>query len=294
MNEFIMMVGLPRSGKSTKAAEYTSKGYTVVSVLRAKKRLREICDDARKPYEVCEEMISDAISRGENVVYDSDNLNARIREKILSTIPSTYKKICIFVATSVEDCISRSNKRDPEIHKKFVDRAMTMIDIPYYFEGWDEIRVELGRECGVTPDGLVNSLMGISQESKNHKMGLGEHCVGAYQYAKAHGFNPFVRYAALLHDVGKPETKGYLNKDGNEDGKAHYYNHQNVGAYKSLFLDYPEDMTIDNILHVCALIGYHMVPYTFGKRGRERAKERFGEDFFNEIMSLHECDIRAR
>ena len=74
MNEFIMMVGLPRSGKSTKAAEYASKGYTVVSVLRAKKRLREICDDARKPYEVCEEMISDAISRGENVVYYSEHL----------------------------------------------------------------------------------------------------------------------------------------------------------------------------------------------------------------------------
>lgn len=294
MNEFIMMVGLPRSGKSTKATEYASKDYTVVSVLRAKKRLREICDDTRKPYEVCEEMISDAISRGENVVYDSDNLNARIRERILSTIPSTYKKICIFVATSVEDCIFRSNKRDPEIHKKFVDRAMTMIDIPYYFEGWDEIRVELGRECGVTPDGLVNSLMGISQESKNHKMGLGEHCVSAYQYAKTHGYNHFVRYAALLHDVGKPETKSYLNKDGNGDGKAHYYNHQNVGSYKSLFLDYPEDMTIDDILHVCALIGYHMVPYTFGKKGRDRAKERFGEDFFNEIMSLHECDIRAR
>ena len=294
MNEFIMMTGLPRSGKSTRAVEYAARGYNVISLLRAKKHLKESGNEEKKAYELCEDMIHDAFSRGENVVYDSDNLNAKIRERFLATVPSNYKKICIFVATSIEECISRANKRNVEIHKKFVNRAASMIDIPYYFEGWDEIRIELGKGVDATPESIIESYKGIDQHSKNHTLGLGEHCIAAYNYAKDNGFDSFVKLAALLHDIGKPDTKTYLNRDGVEDGRAHYYNHQNVGAYKSLFLNYPESMTIEDILHVCALINYHMVPYTFGEKGREKAKKRFGEEFFNEIMNLNECDIHAR
>lgn len=83
--------------------------------------------------------------------------------------------------------------------------------------------------------------------------------------------------------------------NGTTDDNAHYYNHQNVGAYDSLFLDYPKELKDDDILHIAVLINYHMIPYTFGKGndGRNKMRNRLGNSIYDEVMQLHDCDVNA-
>ncbi|MBC7645824.1 MAG: CCA tRNA nucleotidyltransferase [Pseudopedobacter sp.] len=66
---------------------------------------------------------------------------------------------------------------------------------------------------------------GFEQQNPYHHLTLEEHIFAAVRYAVEHGFNPLSRLALLLHDLGKPETQSF-----GEDGVAHYYKHEEVGA----------------------------------------------------------------
>ena len=45
--------------------------------------------------------------------------------------------------------------------------------------------------------------------------------------------------AALLHDIGKRQTKGVFDSHGNPSPTAHYYRHEFASAYESLFVEIP-------------------------------------------------------
>ena len=49
---------------------------------------------------------------------------------------------------------------------------------------------------------------------------------------------------AYLHDIGKPLTKTFLDKKGNQTEIAHYYNHANIGAVISFVIRRPEIITV--------------------------------------------------
>ena len=105
--------------------------------------------------------------------------------------------------------------------------------------------------------------------------------------------------AALLHDVGKLDTKTKFNSRGVEDGEYHYYNHNCAGSYSSMFY-FNNIETVWNkpcpMSDVTNYIYYHMHPYLAWKQS-ERAKERdrklLGDKMFNDIMLLHEADLAA-
>ena len=66
---------------------------------------------------------------------------------------------------------------------------------------------------------------GFEQQNPYHHLTLEEHIFAAVHYAVEHGFHPLSRLALLLHDLGKPDTRSF-----GEDGVAHYYKHEEVGA----------------------------------------------------------------
>lgn len=108
----------------------------------------------------------------------------------------------------------------------------------------------------------------------------------------------YLRWAILMHDCGKPDVKAFVNSKGEPCDIAHFYSHESVGSYKSLFYFREfDDCTDKDILYVSLLIGLHMRPYLSWKQS-EKAKEKdrrlFGEDIIRDVEILHECDIFAK
>ncbi|UCH28053.1 MAG: CCA tRNA nucleotidyltransferase [Trueperaceae bacterium] len=81
--------------------------------------------------------------------------------------------------------------------------------------------------------------------------------------------DPTLRWATLLHDLGKAQTKTY-----GEDGRFHFYGHDKVGAElaQSLLkrLRQPNDITE----RTAALVRYHMLPLPKDDRSARRFVHR--------------------
>ena len=103
-------------------------------------------------------------------------------------------------------------------------------------------------------------------------------------------------FAGYLHDCGKPFTKTFINLKGEKTEIAHYYNHNNSGAYDSLFFRYPD--SVDR-LDVSVLINLHMMPYFWekdkehGEKTRQKYQKLWGNELYNNVMKLHEADKNA-
>ena len=77
--------------------------------------------------------------------------------------------------------------------------------------------------------------------------------------------NADLQWAALYHDCGKVFTQVFHNAKGEPTEEAHYYNHENVGAYDCL-CDYSKTLLTS------VLINLHMKPYTWKL---EKTKQKY-------------------
>ena len=74
--------------------------------------------------------------------------------------------------------------------------------------------------------------------------------------------------------------------------QAHYYNHETVGSYDSLFYEMPCYK-----LYVATLIRWHMQPYFWERDNNEKMHEKYkklwGENLYQDLMILHQADKEA-
>ena len=99
--------------------------------------------------------------------------------------------------------------------------------------------------------------------------------------------------AALLHDIGKPETLAIHEEKGST-----FYNHEShINMVKEFLSEDDEDY-----YDVCNLIQYHMIPYTM--KGPDPWKSVAEQTFMNNIrthdtsfmrdlLTLHMCDMKG-
>jgi poly(A) polymerase len=100
-----------------------------------------------------------------------------------------------------------------------------------------------------------------------------------------------VRLAALLHDVGKPRTRGY-----SENGVT-FHHHEVVGARMArerlLALRYPSEI-VDDVTHLVAL---HLRFHTYRMGWTDSAVRRYVRDaghLLDELNELTRCDCTTR
>jgi putative nucleotidyltransferase with HDIG domain len=99
-------------------------------------------------------------------------------------------------------------------------------------------------------------------------MTLGKHSLAVAEALKG---DATLYYAGLLHDIGKPYTKSFINSKGETSKNANYYQHHCVGAYESLFYKYPLGVVK---LNVSILINLHMYPYFWEKDEKYGGKDK--------------------
>lgn len=298
--ELIMMVGLQASGKSYYAKElaeqYNAKIFS--SDEYREKLLGDETDQTNnsKIFSQLERDIINHLLSGESAIFDACNISSKRRRNFLNKVNKTgCEKICVVVLRKLEKCIEANNNRERKVPNYSITKYYKSFQLPYLEEGWDTIKLIYTDkdDNSVSVDEFNFKYNDYEQNSKYHSKTLGTHLwsTAAYirdNYKEDADFNELYE-SAKLHDIGKPFCRTDKDRKGNIDGNIHYYGHENVGAYDSLFINYSKD--VDNLL-IAFLINNHMRPLNWAKseEAKEKDKLRWGERKFNLICKLNEAD----
>lgn len=322
MQNFIMLMGLPGSGKSTHAENY-KKGWpntVVVSSDAIREELYGDANDQTNPKAVFAIMLERSIAalkEGNDVIYDATNVVAKTRKQTLSEIKkavgaNNFVSNLVFIACSISECKLRQGSRDRKVPDAVIDRMARKFEAPWYNEGWDQIIVISGGRLQ-NIDREHWRMLGESHDNPHHTATLEMHCANcegnmldyldtpACESCFDANYKKALVEAAYQHDLGKHKTKAFLDSRGNPSDVAHYYSHNNVGAYLWLSGDKRGQWDEWNFLLIGLLIQWHMQPYFLrDKNGDYRAnfrewcdKKGFDLMFYESICLLHEADKAA-
>lgn len=286
--KMVMLVGLPASGKSTYAKELADKNNMVVlSSDELRKELYGDINDMEHNENVFEELhrrLKVNLSNGKSVIFDATNLASKKRMNTLKKLDKIdCIKECHIIATPISECMKHDQRRDRSVGVNVINKMYMNFNTPYYFEGWDDIKiVYLKEEYKHTYkiNDTFERINRFNQGNIHHTLTLGYHCLMARSFYK--GDNTDMIHAITLHDIGKEFTKTY-----GEDGQYHYFSHQNVGAYDVLNYDIDGDKLLVSIL-----INLHM--RMFDDMYVKKYRNLWGESLFNKLFELHYCDEKAR
>ena len=291
---FLMMIGLPCSGKSTISKELVEKyNATIFSSDELRIEMFGDVNDQEHNQELFVELhkrIKDCLNSGKSAIYDACNINYKRRMAFLAELKNIHcEKICVVMATPFTVCKMRNEVRERKVPVHVIMRMYKNFNMPFWYEGWDDIQIEYGTyaKCYGNPMKFYIDHKDYDQHNSHHTLTLGEHC---HQVGLRVGYDMPLVYAGMLHDCGKPICATHINKKGEYDDDCHYYDHQNVGAYNALFYDYGSI----NPLDVSILVQWHMQPY-FNKEEKTKKKYRqlWGEELYQNIMKIHEADKAA-
>ncbi len=318
----IVMCGLICSGKSTKANELKNI-YNATIVSSDEIRLNYPGITNEKVFQKVYSQINDLLSKNINVILDATNTTIKSRRQIFDKVKIDCFKICYIINTSYSECYKRLQNRNNgdypiKIQSIVLDNYYKSFEIPFYNEGWDEIKVmnkptylEASQNLSV----LGKACVGFDQRNKHHTSNLDIHLqnTGMYlmklfnednykHYNKEH--NNCLITAGYWHDIGKLFTQTFKEGDPN----AHYYSHANIGAYTLLcscglyklkehlfepynnendLYEYNEKKTLQWLFY----INYHMHLYNVQTdKAYKKWLSIFGEDNYNGLKLLNEAD----
>jgi predicted kinase len=310
MVKLFYLCGLPGSGKSQWAETHKDELNAVVhssDSIRAE-LLNDENDQSKNElvFKILHQRIKDDLRAGKNVVYDATNLNRCKRIHFLNNelrdIPCN--KICVLFAVPWEMCLARNFTRDRQVPEEVMSRMYKSFSTPTVYEGWSEVRIVwaeyknmLGFEYDICVD--MEKWKRIDHNNPHHHKSIGNHMLTACDYIKDRTNDVKLISAALLHDIGKPDVKAFINSKGEPCDIAHYYNHENIGSYKALF--YLRNMHPDwsdmELLYVSLLINMHMRPHSAWKqsdKAKDKDRRLFGDDIIKSLELLNEADIYAQ
>lgn len=294
MSKFIMMAGIPASGKSSFAELLAKKEQA--EILSSDKIREEICGNVRDQskntdvFKILHKRVKENLKEGKNTIYDATNTSSKRRRAFIKELKNiACKKECYVMTTPYETCVKNNEIREHKVPEDVIKRMYMNWTTPYWFEGWDDIILISTETPRIHAENYADEFITFDQENPHHLLSLGNHMLMAEKLAETD--DATLKMAIKLHDIGKPYTKTFTNKKGEVTEIAHYYSHHHCGSYDSLNFLYSDDI---HPLDISILIGLHMEPY-FWKydKTRNKYKKLWGEDLYNKVMELHECDVLA-
>ena len=151
MPDFIMMVGVPGSGKSTWLREnfphpavYCSTDALIdLHALKEGKTYNEVFRDyIETATDKMQETMDWAFERGMDVVLDQTNLTRKSRARKLALVPKGYRKVAVVVPTPErEEWLRRLDRPGKTIPRHVLEAMLASYQEPSLDEGFDEIRL---------------------------------------------------------------------------------------------------------------------------------------------------------
>ena len=165
----------------------------------------------------------------------------------------------------------------------------------------ERVRVELTKLlCGADaervllefPDVLsvplpeVGAMVGFDQHNPHHDRDIWAHTAAVTAAIPA---RPVLRWAALLHDVGKPPCFSLA-----EDGVGHFYGHAAESARMADGILRRLRFDTDSREEIVRLIRYHDLPIQPERKPVKRLMNKLGPDTVRRLIELHKADTRGQ
>jgi len=330
--ELMVMCGLSGSGKSYyakylnefKNENEIDRGCHLWPIIVSSDDIREeICpggvDDQsmnEEVFRIFHERVRENLEKGQHVIADATFLTIKDRKKLLDSVKGIdcWKSI-IIVPTPFRLCLYRNSNRERKVPEEVIYRQRAKFQIPFEEEGWDyihypysidnyggwepwndpagdyiddDIRYNLGLFDDVEDATYwLRKMFRFNQGNPHHKDSLLVHSMKVAEKFSVR--YPRFTEMAILHDIGK-----FYTKTIDDNNICHYFNHENVGAYEVLSMEYiQEEYSVDwgSFHEEIFLINYHMLPFGWKTdKAKEKWRRIFGDKKFQMLMDFHECD----
>ena len=299
-----MLCGLPGSGKSTYAAKlHRNYGYQIHSSDELRKTLFNDINEQNQNnilFDNLHKNIKSDLLNGKNVVYDATNISRKQRIHFLNSIKHIpCIKYCVLIPTPYDICLKNNKQRERSVPIPVIAKMYKSFQIPYYRDGFDAVLIDstqLPSELNAFEK--IKELSNIEQDNPYHTYSIGEHCKRAAKYIIEHNGDKILKWAALLHDIGKPFCKSFTDTKGNPSKYAHYYGHENVSAYLSLGYLKKYFSNTEDILKVAYIINHHMRLLQIEQLKnsniiKNRLREQVGNEIMQYLTTLYAADKAA-
>jgi len=301
MSKLILFVGVAGSGKTSTARQIFSIEDNAVIISSDALRAELFGDENDQTHniEVFDEMLRRTraeLKKGKTAIYDATNLSAKRRANLLKQLSDLdVKKECFVMLTSFEDCVKRQFARERQVPEEVIRRQIKQFQCPDYWEGWDKISFVHSSHLPLIWFMEQNK---IPHDNPHHTADVYKHMLNAgEEYIKRYGrkeMDDIGYITSYYHDLGKYFCKEFKDRKGAPTKEAHYYGHQNAGAYFYL-LDMRQfsRVGVENSIKIANLIQWHMEFYLRDEKGLEKLKKQIGEEMFALLERIHICDKMA-
>ncbi|MEH6848101.1 ATP-binding protein [Bacillus thuringiensis] len=331
MTEFMMLIGIPASGKSSLAKELAEEKNAIIVSSDTTREMFNFQDgDEEDNKKVFSAMINAAkayLEKGLNVIFDATNISRKKRIAILQQLKylKDVKKHAYYVNTAYETAVRSAEVRERHVPKGVVKRMFMNLQMPIYEEGWDKItiirrdkhkyttqermRITKLIQQSTEHDELMEALsrlipdianiLNYVQDSTYHSFSVSRHTFHVYENVKDNTQDMYeierlnMLWVAVLHDIGKRFCKSFKSRQGEATRHANFIGHENVGAQLACDILKSMDYSDDRIIEICKYVQLHMVLLNASEKGRNRWKKFLGEESFANLEMIREADVQA-
>lgn len=290
-----LLCGLSASGKSQHTSIVANNRNSECIILSTDAIRANICgsvEDQSKNKEVFQtfhSLIAKYLKNGIDVVAEATNITMKSRRSILNVIKGIdCEKVCVVIVKPIGECKLDDSLREHPVSEYVIDKQARKFQIPFREEGWDKIEfidhIEDKQGCvaEIESTWVPEIYNDFDQKNPYHMESLGKHMTDAYDFSKKIHNDYSVSVATKYHDMGKLYTQTF-----DEDGVAHYYGHENIGAYMMLVYEVANQHSLfvnHNIGDIAFYINYHMLPFQW-KLNNTKTETKWAKRFGSKKIS---------
>lgn len=249
--KYVIMMGLPGSGKSTIAQELiTGENDVIISTDSIREELFGSEADQQRPelvFQTAHKRIREALSDGKNVVFDATNLVRKYRKCFIDdkVVMPGVKTIGYLVATEIDLVLEQNRSRERVVPEDVIESMLKRFNWPLKSEGFDEIVIHKSNRNTHDLEYYLEQNNMDHDCPDFHKGTIMEHMLNVEALGEDFIYPEVLRF----HDIGKYITKSFTYR-GKPSDRANYFGHADVGAYLAACtgLEYVK----------CVLIATHM------------------------------------
>lgn len=282
MNKLIIMVGLSGSGKSSIANMLSIEEDAVIvssDLIRAEISTYEDQSRNDEVFRIFHKRIRQYLKDGKNVIADATNLTIKSRRAVINCANGINCKITAYVVGKrFDDCIVDNTKREHSVPSEVIHNQIRKFQVPFWGEGFDYIKIDTLNYNHFPINDYIEPMLSFDQKTKWHSHTLDIHSLLVRDaFINKYGT---LSLGALYHDIGKPLVQTF-----DDNGEAHYYQHENVGAY--ILMTVFETATLYDIF----LVNYHMMPFNWNsEKTHDKYRKLFGDEMYDMLIYFNQCD----
>lgn len=302
-----LLCGLSASGKSQYTSIVANNRNSECIILSTDTLRANICESVedqsknKEVFQTFHSLIAKYLKNGIDVVAEATNITMKSRRSILNVIKGIdCEKVCVVIVKPIGECKLDDSLREHPVSEYVIDKQARKFQIPFREEGWDKIEfidhIEDKQGCvaEIESTWVPEIYNDFDQKNPYHMESLGKHMTDAYDFSKKIHNDYSVLVATKYHDMGKLYTQTF-----DEDGVAHYYGHENIGAYMMLVYEVANQHSLfvnHNIGDIAFYINYHMLPFQWkpnNTKTETKWAKRFGSKKYHNLWDMHIADLVA-